>query len=336
LVTISTSPDTPPGYYALWVYGKGSKCNYDIACSPGQIHIAGKPVEPAKISCAESSLVRTSKRQDLWWFNGVTPQPENYVTTLEASPAGAKDYTWNITGGQNYAQFSNGTSTDDTKGSNTVKILPKGDPGPTAPAPIVSVTVTVTSEDGSVATSSPFQLTVRRPNSLQLNTAIDHAAHIALLGGYTSLIKFSILDQTGEVLPQPVDTSGAVYGGSQQDFGTAGTNVQGWRPAAFLSVPIFTDDPADYTIIIDGAARHSSVKPEPSFPCQPVRCDSRVIHQSAYLTVGSQSENEGVQVATFVSQNFTDHGRVCNLVSPSPQGNRPANPGNSAAICPSN
>jgi len=264
----------------------------------------------------------------------VTPQPENYVTKLAASPAGAKDYTWNITGGQTYAQFSNGTPTDDTKGSDTVKILPKGDPGTDNPAPIVSITVTVTNKDGTTATSSPFQLTVRRPNSLQLNKIVDRPANIPQLGGYTSYTHFSILDQTGEALPQPVDTSGAVYGGSQQDFGTSGTNVQGWDPAALLSVPIFTEDPADYTIIIDGALRVSRVRPEPTFPCKPVRCDSRVIHQSAYVTVGSQNENVGVQVATFVSQNFTDHGRVCNLVSPSPQGSRPANPGNSAAKCP--
>jgi hypothetical protein len=68
-----------------------------------------------------TTCVKTSKVcPNLWWFNGVSPQPKNYVTTLQAPPGGT-DYTWTITEGTQYAQFSNNASTIDTKTKDTVE-----------------------------------------------------------------------------------------------------------------------------------------------------------------------------------------------------------------------
>jgi hypothetical protein len=65
-------------------------------------------------TCAKTSKVCPT----LWWFNNVSPQPTNYVTTIQA-PTGGTDYTWTITEGTQYAQFTNHSSTIDTKTKDT-------------------------------------------------------------------------------------------------------------------------------------------------------------------------------------------------------------------------
>jgi hypothetical protein len=71
-----------------------------------------------------TTCVKTSKVcPNLWWFNGVSPQPTNYVTTIQA-PSGGTDYAWTITEGTQYAQFSNKSSTIDTKRTGTVAVYP--------------------------------------------------------------------------------------------------------------------------------------------------------------------------------------------------------------------
>jgi len=327
-ITISTTPATPSGTYPVAVGGTSTNtyCPTIVPpCgAPGNANgnwtltITGTQKPPPTIACASSSKVCPN----LWWFNGVAPQPENYSTTLKASPKGAKKYTWAIQDGN--ARLAEGTG-------DTVEVFPSGDPGPNEG--IVHVTVTVNGVE-----SAPFKLSARKPYKLMPNNpaTVDHAAHIALGGGYTSLTHFSIVDQTGEVLPQPVDTSGAVYGGETRDYPY--NAIRGWSPAGLLSVPVFVANPGDYTIIIDSPVRFSEVDPEPVSPCKPELCGTRVAHQSAYVTVGSQNKHKGVQVATFASQNFTDHGRVCSLVSPSasdlPGEDLPVNPDPNATVCP--
>ena len=166
----------------------GANCSGTVTCYPAIISLTVLPI----VACASSGhLVCPS----LWWFNGVSPQPTNYQTKLQATPAKESDYSWNITAGAQYAQFSNNSSTIDTKGVNSVEVLPNGDPGNGTP-PTVSVTVTVKTKSGSV-TSAPFSLNPKKPYALRPTNgacgapACDGADHNGFMSRiwYRSLIK---------------------------------------------------------------------------------------------------------------------------------------------------
>jgi len=204
IITLTTDTTTPPGTYNVVVSGMGSACTSyvppcGVANNGGQwtFTVTGKTKPPPKISCAPSSPVCLHKNEHgLWWFNGVTPQPQNYKTLLEASPAGAKNYAWTITAGQSYAQFSNNQSTITTI-ANTVKVLPSADPEGSQ-----TVSVTVSANGGPP--SAPFVLSVRKPYKIQPLSEHDFDAFER---GYDSIISFSLVDQYGEVLPESLDVN---------------------------------------------------------------------------------------------------------------------------------
>jgi hypothetical protein len=143
---------------------------------------------------------------------------KNYNTNLRAT-SGQTNYTWTITNGTQYAQFSNKSATIDTLGVNKVEIYPNTDPGNGTP-PAVTVTVTVKGTAGTL-TSHPFTINMRRPYKLTPHGTIDNADATY---GYASHMHYQILDQTGAVMPFPLPLNEHFTSGLVNDY--PGTN---WR-----------------------------------------------------------------------------------------------------------
>jgi hypothetical protein len=255
-----------------------------------------------------TTCVKTSKVcPNLWWFNGASPQPTNYVTTIQ-SPTGGTDYTWTIEDGTLYAQFSNGSSTIDTKTKNSVEVLPNGDPGD-GPPPIVSVTVVVKSKKGT-ATANPFILHLRKPYELMPGSIVDKSNATY---GYQSQIYYQTLDQTGAVLPFPVPMN--------QDFGSladdySGTNWAEPKNCGTTGVCTSLFTPSNWYDLVEGAKTTGSV-PLSEKPQSPLG-STAVDHWSGSWGVGNGHPGTGVTVQTNTWQRFRDHARHTNIVSPPP------------------
>jgi len=267
---------------------------------------------------------------NIWWFNGATPQPENYVTQLDASPAGKKNYTWTITSGQSYAQFSNKSSVITTT-TNMVTVKPNGDPGNSS-TPVVNITV---SADGSPA-SAPFKLNVLKPHALlPVGKPVDVPNGTGVF--YESTITYAIVDQLGAILPEPVParevfTKNNAFPVDDYANDNWSPGVNGDRYGGSPSKPYALHDR------ITGPSIFNTPHPKAMKPCSPVLCYTKVIHWCGYVEVGSPNAGEGVMVATLAWEKYTDHGRNCNLISPAasdkPGNNLPACPGPSQTSCP--
>ena len=235
----------------------------------------------------------------------MSPQPTNYVTTIQA-PSGGTDYTWTITEGTQYAQFTNHSTTIDTKTTNTVEILPNGDPGDGLP-PIVAITVKVASKAGT-KTANPFILSLRKPYKLQPNGIVDK---VDSTYGYQSQIHYRILDQTGAVLPFPIALNENFTSGIVNDY--PGTN---WTlPVACGSTHVCTGtyNPSDWYYLVQGAKKGAI--PASQTPQNPLGT-TMVDHWTGTWGVGSGTPGAGVTVQTNMWQRFQDHARHTKIVSP--------------------
>jgi len=292
--------------------------------------VTGKP--PPKISCASSSPVCKSN-QGLYWFGetNISTPPENYQTVLEASPDGGKNYTWTITAGADFAQFKNGQPTTVTNNKNGegyyVEVFPKGDPGNTSQD--VSVTVSI---DGG-PTSAGFLLHVLKPFKLMFVAQSDIADGNNF---YQSVLHYAILDQTGDILPEKVHIAETPAASLNAITDTNPVSAL-WKGK--VEQPIYVTGRA-VTFYMFGPSYFDKIPVPPATrPCKPTVCQNKIVHwcygnHVQYLNV------ESVQVAGFVRQYFTDHGRFYDLVSPPPSDivgkDLPACPPPGATMCPSN
>jgi len=330
-ITISTTSETPPGTYNVIVGGQGDNCDYfnqnvagcggpSLACGASgngnwTLTVTGPQKPPPKISCAESSH---QVCPSLWWFNGVTPQPGFYLTKLQATPAGESDYSWEISDGTQYAQFSNNSSTIDTKGTNSVEILPKGGPGNDTPVPTVSVTVTVKTKDGT-STSAPFSLNVRKPYELLARQgpckapACDHDN----ARGYNSHIYYKIVDQEGTPLPQPVQLNEHFNDDLSNDYpGNNWDQPPNCGPSlyceAFFPPTGWDDSISVHNQSLTPAPQNPGPLQKPPKPLGTTRVD----HWSGTWSIGDGTPGKGITVQMNTWQRFQDHGRHYNIVSP--------------------
>jgi len=288
------------------------------------------------ISCESSSKVCPN----LWWFGNDASgnnlaQPDGYSTVLEASK-GAKKYTWTIATGQSYAQFSNNTNTIETT-VDTVEVLPSGDPGPSG-APVVTVTV---SADGGPA-SAPFQLDVLKPSSIiTVGKPVDRPNNGGVLGKtfYESTMTYAIVDQLGEILPQPIPAREVFTKTPSSVFPIDDFPGDNWSPGE--NGDKYSGHPSNPNALQDQITGPSSINspdPKATAPCKPTLCYTKVIHWCGYVEIGSANAGEGVMVATLAWEKYTDHGRNCNLATPpasdSPGTALPACPAPGQTSCP--
>jgi hypothetical protein len=278
---------------------------------------SGVKVLPS-ITCAASPNVCPT----VWWFNGASPQPNNYVTTLQATTGGT-DYTWRITGGALFAQFSNGSSTIDTNSTPTVDILPTtADPGDACGRTVVTVTVTVTSTNGTV-TSGPIPLTLNKPKSLFYVTANDYPIIELIYGvvkvgeGYESHIIYELHDLCDKRLPVDVPVNekfGPIVKDDHLSFWPQPSQEAGPQP------PMTITD----TIRCVNSLLQCQVPParEPLQVPPFSLGNHKIDHWMDSISAGSTTPGAGVLVATFTFQRFQDHGRHCHIFSP------PGSPGN--------
>jgi hypothetical protein len=302
-ITITTSKTTTVGTFTLQIGGTGKACkSYSANNSYCSMSFTVQPSPPA-ITCVTNSKVCPN----LWWFNGVSPQPTNYVTTLQA-PAGASDYIWTITSGAQYAQFSNSASTIDTKTTNTVKISPSADPGAEAP-PTVTVTVQATIK-GVIVTSNPFTLNLRKPYELEANGIVDKTDSTY---GYQSQIHYRILDQTGVVMPFAIPLNENFTSGDVSDF--PGANWTLPADCGTSHVCSGTYNPSDWFYLVQGAKSGSA---PPSQHPPTTLGTTTVDHWSGTWGIGDGHPGAGVTVQTNTWQRFQDHARHANIVSPLP------------------
>ncbi|PNG25076.1 hypothetical protein CR492_15650 [Methylocella silvestris] len=308
-VTMNTTKDVAAGSTVKFTVGaKGKACaSYTPVC-PVSFQI--KP----EIKCPKSAK---GVCPNVWWFNGVDPQPKNYVTTIETSPGGT-DYNWQITSGAQYAQFSNNSATMDTKNKNSVVVEPSADPG--TGAPTVSVKVTVKSKDGT-ATSDEFKLTVLKPYKLAPNGVVDSKDG----QGYHSRPTYLLQDQTGKTLPLPVPVRENFNAGSSNLWPggsnwTAGNN----KEQTLLANPTDIHDDliksgAGCNILFPKLGQVPCAKPPGTVKeCGNQLCTQPVISWTGGVWIGGVAANRlsGVQVMSNSWVLFQDHGRNCSIKSP--------------------
>jgi hypothetical protein len=315
-ITIKTAPDSPPGGYTAVMSATSPSCTagYLFSGLPGQFCFArfGITPPPPVITCAKS---KGKGCPYVWWFNYANPQPENYITVLGAT-SGGTDYVWMITGGTQYAQFSDGSTTFDSGKTNTVVVFPteNGDPGMTSGA-FATITVTMTNSKGT-STSNPFNITINKPNSLFYVGQDDKPYHEGQIQGYQSLIHYEIRDLFDIPLPNPVPAAEAFGPLIIDDLDSNWpTPDQEGNPQA---------DPKDLMDnIATAVGPHSNppAMPPSLHPLKPLGTLA-IDHWVDNLTVGSTTPGEGSFVETLRFQRFQDHGRHCNIESP------PGTPGN--------
>lgn len=276
-----------------------------------QTRAAALAVVPT-ISCVASSQVCPT----LWWFNGAFPQPINYLTTLQAT-AGGVDYAWTITSGTQYARFINGLSSINTLNINSVVVFPNGDPGAGLPPPTVAVTAKVVSSNGT-GTSTPFILTLNKPNSLLYSRSEDRCykpnlklQFLCPAKGYLSIIHYRIVDLKGMPLPFEVPAS-EKFGRTELDD----------LASKWPTPPEVGNPAADPTDFVDNISAYLPDGRPPSLEPQVPLGMHRIDHHSDSIGIGGVSPGAGANVETLTLQVFQDHGRHCNIQSP------PDRPGN--------
>jgi hypothetical protein len=148
--------------------------------------------------------------------------------------------------------------------------------------------------------------------------------------GYRSVYRLKVIDQWGDALPEQVPIRREVTSAAFPDTTT------NWQP-----------DPKGGDLLdgafneaIEGRAGAGS-QPKAVAPCaNPSACQERVMHYCGYLSVGSEERGKGVMIATMAWQHYKDHGRLCNVVSPTasliPGGTVPCPAPPNSAKCPSN
>src|SRR5579875_95996 len=320
---LKTAPETKIQKYTLVPSGNGNICgNYPFSPSSTQLIVAPQIKGP----------------QEVWWFNGITPRGWEGETkvTLTAIPSGEKSYSWTITDGADFAQFSNGEATETTT-NNTVKLelnsAPPGSPGGNCSIPQNNITVTVSVNN---VTSAPFKLTGKMPASIKPNKPISDVPN--LFSGYKSTIFYELDDQFGCVLPKNVDV---------REVFTVTTPIKdedtNWNIGQLAGAHPNLSTPSDIKDVITGQSALTAngiPNAPPAIACRVCPAWSvRVEHWCGYVEVGSQAEGKGVQVATLTWQKFVNHARHCDLASPPASfdpGDVPACPGVGQANCPSN
>lgn len=332
--TITTDKDTPGGTNVKFkVSAKGKTCASYIPCAE-QFTI--KP----KIKCSKSSTVCP----DIWWFNGVDPQPKNYVTKLEVEPKGGQDYKWTIIDGSDFGLFPNNSDSIDTGSKNTVEINPNQDPGGCAICAVrkspqggggQTTTVQVqVKKNGVTSTSRGFLLNANKPNQLQLACTDDYRGEVRAQGqthlGYRSNLGYYIQDINGKVLPKPVD--------SNENFVTGITpldpNANWARHVPTQLDPIHgqtfgtvQDNVGAVVWPQNGVPNVPSTWPDCglTFPCLSL-ANHPIDQWGGYIYVGSLTPGNGVPVQKHTWYRLQDHGRHCNLYSP-PDSPTPTTPG---------
>ncbi|ACK51507.1 hypothetical protein Msil_2584 [Methylocella silvestris BL2] len=308
-ITVTTSKTTPAGSSVKFTVGaKGKTCAAYTPPCPVSFQI--KP----EITCPKSAK---GVCPNVWWFNGVDPQPKNYVTTIDASPGGT-DYNWQITAGSQYAQFSNNSATMDTKSKNSVVVEPSADPG--TGAPTVSVKVTVKSKDGT-ATSDEFKLTVLKPYKLAPNGIVD-----AKDGqGFHSRPTYLLQDQTGKTLPFPVTVRENFNAGSSNLWpGGSNWTAGNTKEQTLLANPTDIHDDliksgAGCNILIPSLGQVPCAHPPATVKeCGNQLCTQPVISWTGGVWIGGVAANRtsGVQVMSNSWVLYQDHGRNCARKSP--------------------
>jgi hypothetical protein len=239
---------------------------------------------------------------DLWWFGGETPQ--NYATQITIwddmlTPDGT--FTWTITSGAGIVQFANGSSTYTAVNDNRATLVSIG-ASAAAESLTLDVTIHLTYNGFDFGTA---HMAVATP---------DHLVHlkdedfIDLIGKYSSLIHYQIVDQFNRQLPKNVEVNEQWTTGAVSDF--AGENWPRGNPNGAMV------NPADFSDQISGVAQQGvTFTPAPQEPQNPLG-NVKVDHWGQAFYVGSKTPGKGVKVQTDTLQRYQDHGRHLDVKSP--------------------
>lgn len=301
-ITVTIAKNAPPGRYSFEL---GADCsNPNVSCLPADVSLFVKP--------------EIKGEKEVWFFNHESVK--GYTTDLKLTAKNdnlpANQYQWTITDGSDFATFVNDNTNPATLFATDFPPQNTGD-----------LTITVSANG---ATSDPFMVRVKRPYRIvRLGLPDDHGL---AFHGYQTFLHYEIRDQFDEVLPNPfpareVFTTGQID--DRRNDWLVGT-LQGYSGAY--------SNPADFKDNITGQFSSFGFvpHPEPKAPpaCHGSLCPDKITHFCGYVVVGGVCELCGVMVATLAWQRFRDHGRHCNLISPSaspkPNQGLPACPGPNA------
>jgi hypothetical protein len=256
---------------------------------PSEIEADGTGATDSPIAYFTGSGIDAS--DDLWYFNGATPQyyHTQITLTLEFPPQDGGQITWALLSGGNVVQLSGS--------GNTATLTSIGASDPTQ-GQGVSIEV-----DDNGAYYASANLAVPKPDHLVPIGTTDVADPTF---GYLSGLKYRIEDQFNNVLPREVEVNEQWT----ENFWVNDWVGSNWSRYDFKGSLV---DPAGFHDKIGGEVVGKT--PAPQAPQTPLG-NTKVQHWGQAFYVGGIDAGVGVKVQTDTLQKYQDHARHENIVSP--------------------
>ena len=249
-----------------------------------------------------SKSVKITKNVDnLWWFNGCTPQNYPVQCTLTANVQAVGDFKWYIPdgAGRDKVAFSNGSFSITQSNTNTVVVHSTAKSGSTP-----DVEIKLEHPVGSYA--GKIRLQVLTVDALLV---LDQPTDGDMVYGYSTEYHYQVLDQRGQLLPSKQiylnewwDVTNALVRDEESDWPLPDRGAFSWLGME-ISDEIALNDP-------NHTWHPQAQTPGPmKTPRQPLSTE-KVDHWTQYWHAGSQDIGEGELFRTDVIQRYLDHARV--------------------------
>lgn len=305
-VIASVGTTDPPGMTTLSI--PGPELGSNLA---GVVENGDGAADTASPTTWDGGYADIVAYEDLWWFNGETPNYYATQTYLVAAsfapvPGTGQPFHWEITSGSDKVTFGNGQSSITLIDDNTVQVVAIA---ASAPAGTLQrdISISLTVNGLPVGT---IQSAVRQPYKLVSTSNSDVPISSGASNGYSSLLHYEIKDQFGATLPMGIAVNEKWVSVETSDY--AGED---WpRPAVS---PGFVD-PADLVDDITVVNPANNLTPTTQRPGNPTLGNEKVDHWGQEWYVGSLFTGAGVRVQTDTLQRYRDHARHENIVSPAP------------------
>ena len=266
-------------------------------------------IPPITVTPAKSTVFVINQSTGLWYFNGISPTPANYNTSISVNAVGPNQgaFTWTVTSGANVATLENNSSTltgpDPAVGVNSVgaSVLPND----------VGIDFQYNGNDVgtfhlSVLTPAsspqidPLTGRVVGPESIA-NMAIQvyvPGTSVLYQEGFESDATFQFLDQFSNPVPYALPAN--------ESFGTfvaryPSTNWASGVPASAVATSI-----TDHWSVVQTFPFLEGSVPEPSIPLSPLGI-TLVFEQPQTYSVGTLTTGAGIPVENHTLQFYQDH-----------------------------
>lgn len=288
-LTILTEEETKPGDYQLQIWAVGKKCPV-FNTLYAQLRVAPK-------------LSRT--KDVVWWFNGEKPAGYTFNAPVTAKPTKDKEYTFIISSGKEYAEFSEGGSVA-LVNKNTVDVKAKTKKEEDLPKKKGDFQVTVKVNG---IESDPVKMRVKRPYEVKFLRNVDEPDDDQ---GYQTIVRYSLLDQFGVALPKTVPIREHFTGPVRNYPANEDSNWNRGPEGGGQS-----EKPGEIKDTITGQhlLHVPPLEPKAQAPQKPLGKDA-IQWWPGEVWIGSDQPGRGIRVMTLRWSKFRDHARHCKIESP--------------------